>query len=607
MKGIAETIDTSGDKKSTLSNASITSCPLLDPDWLLSADEIRLDHADEYGSADDVVLRFKDVPVFYTPYIEFPTSNKRRSGILFPDIGVSSSRGVEFALPWYWNIAPNQDATITPRYMVKRGIGINGDYRYLTQSTSGRLDGDFVPDDDITHEDRYHVRYQQHTRIMSNLLLDIDLDDISDSNYFNDYSNTLGTTSQTHLNRYATLNYALTNWQLKALLQDIKTIDTSIPVSDHVYKRQPQITFNGGTEIADSSFLFNFDSEIVDFEHDDENKTTGYRLTLQPAISLPLSDTAWFINPKVKFSHTGYDVGTEAGTSQSVENFNIPVSSIDAGLFFERDLDNGYLQTLEPRLYYLYVPYVDQSNAPVFDTTAAQFSVSQFFRDNRFVGGDRIGDANQLTFALSSHILNPDSGDVILGASIGQIFYFSDRKVSLNNTVETAKTSEIIAELDSQWGSWKGDFNIQWNTEFSKTSKENYTLHYLSGPRHIFNIGYRKQLKTNGAIDFEQTDTSFVYGITNQFSAYARWNYSLDDKKAIDSILGIAYDSCCWSVQLTAQRLLKNQTVQTLTTTTEYDNAILVQFAFKGLGNVANSGSKKLLEQSIFGYTDIYQ
>ncbi len=611
MKGQAESIHAGKTKSSgtsanhsTLNNASITSCDLFDPDWLISADEINLDHDDEYGSADDVVIRFKGVPFMYTPYMEFPTSDRRRSGFLFPAFGVSSSRGVELAVPWYWNIAPNQDAVLTPRYMEKRGLELGASYRYLTQSTNGELKGAYLHEDDVTQSERYQYRYTQNSVILPNLFFDADLQDISDSEYFNDFSNSLGTTSQTHLDRRATINYDLSNWHLKALVQDIKTIDETTPLANRPYERLPQITFIGDTEIATSPLLFTLDSEYVDFTHEDDTITTGDRFTVRPGLRLPLSGAAWFVDTSVKFSHTQYDVGPKSGAPQTVENRNLPMGSIDAGLFFERPLSNGFQQTLEPRLYYLNVPFEDQSNIPLFDTSIPDFSVAQLFRDNRFVGGDRIGDANQLTFALTSRILNPNTGSEFLRASIGQIYYFEDRKVSLNGGIDTEKQSDIIAELDTTWGRWQGNIDLQWDPSNSQLSQDNYFLHYKSDARHLFNIGYRKRLINNSdAIDFEQTDTSFVYAINNNYSAVARWNYSLKDRKGIDTILGMTYDSCCWSIQLLAQRRIQNSTV----VNDAYDDSILVQFVFKGLGSLSGSRARSTLEQSIFGYTDPFQ
>jgi LPS-assembly protein len=562
MKGKAEIINASNriDKNQTsvLNNASITTCDLFDPDWFLSADVITLDHEEEYGSAEDMVIRFKDIPFMYLPYMEFPTSNKRRSGFLFPELSTSSSRGIELAVPWYWNIAPNHDAVITPHYMEKRGFSLDGDYRYLTKSTNGELKGSYLPSDDITEKERYQVDYNQHSKLATNLFFDVNLKDISDSEYFNDFANSIGNTSQTHLNRSATLRYNLNNWSMRALVQDIKTIDETAPVSEDPYERLPQLTLNGDTKILDSPLLFTFDSELVDFTHNDESITTGTRLTLRPGLQLPLSGTFWFVNPAVKFSHAQYDLDPNAsGGTNNVSNRNLLISSVDTGLFFERSLENGYQHTLEPRLYYLNVPFQDQNDTPLFDTSTPDFSVSQLFRDNRFIGGDRVGDTNQITVALTSRVLDPDSGNELVRASIGQIYYFEDREVSLDGSIDTSSQSDVIAELDTNWGRWKSNVDLQLDIKNNTLSKENYFLHYLSDARHLFNIGYRKRLIDNN-LDTEQTDTSFVYAINHQYSSYMRWNYSLKDDKNIDLIAGIAYDSCCWSLQLLAQRRLKN-------------------------------------------------
>ncbi len=620
MKGKAQRIELQDTKpseqanrnqRSTLYNSSITSCLLSDPDWLISASEIRLNHIDEYGSADDVVVRFKGVPFLYTPYLAFPISDKRRTGLLFPEFAASSSRGIEITLPWYWNIAPNHDLVLTPHNMVRRGLELGAQYRYLTRLSHGDLSGTYLHDDDITGENRYHLRYQHQTRFLPNLLFDVDFQTLSDAEYFNDFSNDTGSTSQTHISRNASLTYNLTNWRMRALVQDIETIDSSSAISARPYVRLPQLTIDGETNIASSALLFTLDSEFVDFSHEDDKKTAGSRLTLGPGFRLPLSGSAWFIEPAIKFSHTQYSVGSkdnasQASTSQNIKNRNLPVSSIDAGLFFERYFANGYQHTLEPRLYFLNIPFADQSNTPLFDTSTPEFSVAQLFRDNRFIGGDRIGDTRQLTLSLTSRIINPNTGDEFLRASIGQIFYFKDRQVSLDNTIDTSRQSDIIADLETNWGHWKSNIELQWDTENNELSRENYFLHYRSDDRHLFNLGYRKRLK-NGDIDLEQTDVSFVYAINHQYSVIARWNYSLKDKKSIDAIAGIAYNSCCWALQLLAQRRLTNTSSTIDNDGDDYDTSILVQFVFKGLGSLSGSTTRTTLEQSIYSYTDIFQ
>jgi len=231
--------------------------------------------------------------------------------------------------------------------------------------------------------------------------------------------------------------------------------------------------------------------------------------------------------------------------------------------------------------------------------------VAHLFRDNRFTGGDRIGDANQLTLALTSRVLKPDTGAEILRASIGQIFYFEDRRVSLStdptvSIIDTSKQSDVIAELDINWRRWKSNIDIQWDTTNNELSKENFFLHYISDARHLFNIGYRKRL-INSITEIEQTDTSFVYAINRKYSTLVRWNYSLKDNKDIDIIAGLEYDGCCWSLQLLAQRRLQNSTIDN----NAYDNSILVQFVLKGLGSLSGNKTRTTLEQAIYGYTDL--
>ena len=612
LKGRAESILSDG-HDSFLQNTQITSCLLADPDWLLSAAEIELDHDDEYGKARDTVIRFKNVPFLYTPYIEFPISERRRSGFLFPEVGSSSSRGVEIAIPWYWNIAPNMDAIITPRNMVRRGLQLEAETRYLTESSSGSLDGVYLHNDKQTSQERYQYRYKQKTAVTDKSLFKLDIQDVSDKEYFNDFSNNLGLTSLTHLNRQADLTYTATEWKVQAKAQKLKTIDTDKALSSRPYARLPQLTIEGETALNQQGLRFNFEAEGVNFAHEDKNKDAGTRLILEPRLHWPISGAAWFIDPSVKYHYTGYRVGPENASKQSLPSRNLLVSSVDSGLFFEREMQNGLLHTIEPRLFYLHVPFREQDFYPRFDTSEPSFSVSQLFRDNRFNGGDRFGDANQLTLSLTSRIINPLSGEENFRASVGQIIYFDDRQVTLTGKPETDKVSDVITEFSSQWGAWKGNIDLQWDTRNHELSREKYFLQYKSDDRHIFNIGYRLRLKNNlpskelesDRKDLQQIDASMVLPITDRISAYARWNYSKKDHLDIDSIGGLSYNSCCWSVQLLVQRRL----LQSDVTDTEklYDNSFYLQFVLKGLGSVSGSKARNTLEQSILGYTDTLQ
>jgi len=602
MRGKASLISANEGEATELKNASITSCDPNDPGWRLNADSINLNHEEEYGSADDVVLRFQEVPFLYLPYMEFPLGKKRRSGFLAPEFGQSTSRGGELAAPWYWNIAPNQDATLAPRYMSKRGTGLDGQYRYLMQSTTGQIDGAFLPDDDITGEKRYQFQYQQHTRFSPQLKLDVDVQDVSDQRYFDDFSSNLSTSSRTHLKRDLTLNYNTEQWNARALVQTLETLDTTIIPSDRPYRRLPQLTLNGEQPLGNRGLAFTLDSEWVDFDHEDDTVITGSRFTIRPGLRWLTSGSYWYIDPAVKFSQTQYDTEDGTGTKQNLDDRKVPMSSLDAGLFFERELDSGLVQTLEPQIYYLNVPFRDQSALPNFDTSLPTFSIAQLFRDNRFIGGDRISDANQITMALTSRLISPTTGNEYLRASLGQIIYFEDREVTLDaNPIEKSRESDFIGELSGNWNDWSVTSSIQWNTETHRSERENFLLHYQSDKEHIFNLGLRTD-STLANDEIRQTDVSFIAPISGDYSAFGRWNYSLEDDRDIEVIVGITYDSCCWSVQFLGQRQLNTSTAST----DEYENVFMVQLVFKGMGSVSGNKVSNTLDYAIYGYDEEY-
>ncbi|MGB5396200.1 MAG: LPS assembly protein LptD [Gammaproteobacteria bacterium] len=605
LRGHASTIKASKDDFSELQHSYITSCAPDDNSWRLDADKINLDHNQEYGFADDVVLRFKDVPFFYTPYIEFPLGNRRRSGLLIPAFGDSSSRGFEISIPWYWNIAPNHDAIIAPHFMNRRGTQLDTQYRFLTRSSEGQFDSAYLQNDEITGESRYQVRYQQHNDFTDKLTLDVDLQDVSDTAYFEDFSNDITGSSTTHLNRSADLVYAKSGWRAGLFAQTFETIDENILLENRPYRRLPQLRLDGTEKLGNSPLVFDFNSEWVAFDHEDDTLSTGARTTLKPQLSLPLQGVYWFAKPAVSLSFTDYQVEDGNGAALSLEQRTLTTSSVDAGLLFERPMNNGLVQTLEPRLFYLNVPYEDQDSLPLFDTSVPDFSIAQLFRDNRFNGGDRIGDANQLTLALSSRMLDPATGNEVLRASLGQIIYFDDRRVTLTGTDETTGSSDLIAELSASWLKWRSTASLQWDNDARRSEKQNFLLHYQSDEHYtkstrIFNIGYRLRDDAAGsASNIEQSDVSFVTPINKDYALFGRWNYSIKDSRDIDTIGGLAYDSCCWSVQMLLQRRLNSNNA-----TTEYDNSIMVQLVLKGLGSVSGNSASTTLSRAILGYSE---
>ena len=600
LRGHADSVTSESDKLAKLTSSSITSCPPDDIDWLLSADSIELDLKDEYGKARGVVLKFQDIPFLYTPYIEFPIGDKRRSGLLVPSFGTSTSRGFELVVPWYWNIAPNHDATIAPHHMRRRGLQLDTLYRYLTKTTDGTFDLNYLHEDRITLEERWSLMYLQNTKFTNNVRLKIDYKDVSDTEYLQDFSSSLLGTSTTHLSQSADLAASYTDWHMLAQLQTYETLDLTIAESDRPYRMLPRLVLRGDEELNDK-LNFTLDSEWVNFVHEDNVSVEGPRFLLKPGLELSLQESAWFLKPALEFSHTQYNVNDGSGNKIDTPVRNLPIASIDSGLFFERSLMSNLIHTLEPRLFYLYVPYEDQSDLPLFDTSIPDFSLTQMFRKNRFNGGDRIGDANQVTAALRSRIINSSTGYEFMRASIGQIYYFEDRRVTPTGTPETNKSSDIIAEISGTLSDWNAKAGMQWDIERHNTSKSNASVHYRSDKNTIFNLGYSRRRETLINIEpLEQTDVSFVAPVGNKVTLIGRWNYSLEQERDLETIAGLSYESCCWSTIIALQRTL----VSSSSIDEDYDNTILFQLVLKGLGSVSGDSAVDKLKQAILGFTD---
>ena len=602
LRGHAERVASEGKKSATLSSSSITSCPPDDIDWLLSADTIELDLQEQYGKARGVVLEFHNVPFLYTPYIEFPVGDKRRSGLLTPSFGTSSSRGFELVIPWYWNIAPNQDATIAPHYMNRRGLQLDTQYRFLTKTTDGTLDFNYLNEDRITLDERYSLKYLQHTKFTSNIRLNVDYKDVSDTEYLQDFSSSLIDSSTTHLSQNADLIASYTNWHMRAQLQTYETLDLTIAEEDRPYSMLPKLALRGDEELLDN-MNFTLGSEWVNFVHEDDISVEGTRFIFQPGIELPFQGSAWFLKPAVEYNHTQYNVTDGGSTKIDTPDLNLPITSIDSGLFFERFMQNKLIQTLEPRLFYLYVPYEDQSDLPLFDSSVPDFTLSQMFRKNRFNGGDRVADANQVTAALRSRIINPATGYEHMRASIGQIYYFDDRRVTLDNIPNTSKSSDIIAEISGSLSNWSAKAGAQWDIEQHNAAKSNASIHYKSENNALFNLGYSRRRETpENAEALEQTDVSFVAPAGKDFTIIGRWNYSLKQGRDLETIAGLSYDSCCWSTIIALQRNL----VSSSSIDEDYNNTILFQLVLKGLGSVSGDSAVEKLKQSILGYQEDY-
>ena len=599
------------DKHTLLIDSQFSSCPpgkeQGDEDWYLKTSYLKLDHQEQLGTAKHAVLWFKNVPIFYSPYISFPLGDERRSGFLMPSFGSSNSRGAEINIPWYWNIAPNHDALLTPRYMKKRGDQLNANYRYLTHSSNGQLDVEYLNKDMQLKESRYLIKLNNHSDISDHIDFDITASDASDDEYLDDLGASIDIANTTHLERTATIKYFNGPWTLNTLLQTYETIDEDIAVADRPYRRLPQITLIGKDNFFDSDIEWSIDSEWVDFTHEDKsitsNKETGSRFDLYPKLSWPLLGSAWFVTPSIGYRHSQYSLVDGSNTQLNIEDRNLSIASLDAGLFFERNLDNSKtIQTLEPRLFYLHIPYEDQSTIPLFDTGEYDFTFAQLFRENRFSGVDRIADSDQFTVALTSRFLSTLTGDEFLSMSIGQIFYNQHRKVNLTNFTDTRPESDLISEISTHWNNWSSRASIQWNPELNKTDKGSAQIHYQNENNRNLNIGYRfRRDFSDETNNIEQTDIALSWPLSNKYSVVGRWNYSVTEKRDIETLFGIEYESCCWAMRIVAQRYLQDPD-----NTDPYNSSLMFQLILKGLGSVAHKQTTDVLKRAILGYQSEY-
>jgi LPS-assembly protein len=657
-RGFAKDIDVRPDGKLALDHVHYTSCPVGIEDWSLNASKVDLDTQEGQGVAHNVTMRFKNVPIFYTPYISFPLGDERKSGFLFPGFGHSGSNGFDAEVPYYFNLAPNYDLTVTPGILTARGVQLAEDFRYLTSNSHGQFDATFLPNDKQQHENRSYVHYTDITDIRHGLRFDADVASVSDSNYFQSFAVGTEQTSVTFLERRADLLYYDDAWRIRAQLQNFQTIDTSVTDVDRPYSRVPRIQANALYPIANSNFEFVFDSEAVNFLR--EIAPTGVRLNLSPEIRWSSRGPGYFFEPAVGYDFTQYDLQNAGLGLPSTPTRALPYARLDTGLVFERTAGSQgqRTQTLEPRLVYSYVPYRNQNELPIFDSGLPDLNLTELFRTNRYVGSDRIGDANQVALAVTTRLFDTVSGTQYLSATVGQIRYFSIPRVGLPTeplgagTAQFAQNvpivnplqlpgdalliargqpfvnyypgepliygltrngllqplaltqpqgsfpaSDIVAEVALTGYKHLGvNLDYQWNPYTSQTEKSEISLQYRPDSSRVINIGYRFQ---EGIL--KQWDGSFAWPIAEHWNTVGRWVYSLQDRQTIEQIAGFEYKSCCYKVQLVQRRYLS---IRPGTTTAggTLDTSIALQLELTGLSSVGKR-EDSLLEQSIRGYS----
>ena len=588
-RGSADDAAQDGPGRVRLQGGSFTTCPEGDDSWWLYAGRIRLDQESGRGHGYNVTLRFKDTPIFYTPYINFPIDDRRQSGILTPSGGYSSNSGLDLAIPWYWNIAPNYDATLTPRLLSRRGLMLDTEWRYLRPRMRGQLDLAALPNDRVAEEDRYMARLQHRSALAPGLALVVDATDVSDQNYYQDFGTSVFVTSTAVVERRADLIYNRPNLRLTGRVQDYKSLDPTLPPSQEPYRRLPQILLQAG-ESRDSGVFWDLRSEMVQFDRSDS--VTGLRFDLEPEVGYRHDAGGYFIEPRMGLRYTGYSLDDVAADTDRSPTRTLPHLSIDGGLIFERRLGDGSLQTLEPRAFYGYVPFRDQDGLPLFDTAEREFSFDSLFTTRRFVGADRVGDTHQVTTALTSRIIDPGTGVERLRLSAGQITYLDDRRVRLRPTDPALQEnrSELAAEALARFGrNWRTQASVIFDTGRDRARLATLGVAYNPHERALLNLGYRLREDR-----IEQTDISGFWPLSNRIQAIGRWNYSLLDERTIELLGGLEYRSCCYGVRIAMRRYLTDSDG-------EYNNSVFVQLTLDGLGRL-DTGLDDLLREGITGY-----
>jgi LPS-assembly protein len=593
-RGDAERIDFEGPDHTRLTRVRYTTCAPGQDSWFLKMRELNLDTQEDIGTAYHASVDFQGVPIFYLPYLSFPISDQRKSGFLIPRLGSASNRGLEVAAPYYFNLAPNYDDTLTPQFMTKRGLQLQNQFRYLTRHSEGTFELEMLPHDRMENGDNRAAGLYQHKHVFNTLWTgNVDLRAVSDKKYFDDFGDNLGLTTQTHLPQNAGVDYRGPLWNFSARAADYQTIDRTIAPADRPYARLPQINLSTNLPLSPNHVNYFFESEAVNFER--SIGVTGERLNLGPALSLPLQNSYGYVTPRLGVRHIAYHLSS---TQDETPSLTRGVFSLDSGLIFERDSRWGerrFTQTLEPRLYYLYIPPKGQDGLPNFDTGVPDLSFSNLFRDNRFAGGDRVGDSNQITAAVSTRFIDDSDGTERGRASLGRIYYLADRQVNLPAGPSGAASSDIVGEAATTLAShWHARSTVQWNRADDHLQRYNYYLQYNPAKNRIVNVGKRF---SRG--DLEQTDISTEWPIAGRWTFRARSLYSLRDSRNVDSYAGVEYNACCWALRVVGSRRLAIDTQRDNAAT--QNSSIMLELELTGLSKLGYVPDSPLRE-SVFSF-----
>jgi LPS-assembly protein len=595
-RGTAERLLFEGPGQYRAENTEYTTCGPGNDSWYVRARDITIYRDRDVGVGHNATIEFMGVPIFYTPYLSFSLHQERKSGFLTPHYGSSSTTGTEFTIPYYLNIAPNRDATIAPRIMSRRGVLVNGEFRYLEPTYLGEYRAEVLPNDDArSGEQRWGYLLRHNHNLPSGWAGALRMQRVSDANYFTDLSTKISETSQVQLpsdlvvNRVAAWGGA-GSYSVDALAQRWQTlqVDPLAPVTPP-YNRLPQLALRAARQ--DVLFTeFDFYGQYVAFDH--PTLVSGQRAIAYPSLSVPLQNSYAFFTPKLGINATRYVVAQNS-SGFADQTRTLPIFSTDSGLTFERPTSFGgvpFVQTLEPRLYYVYIPFRDQAAIPIFDSAQQDINFATIYSENQFSGWDRINDANQLTVGVSSRLIESATGAQLLRGGLAQRYYFDSQRVTLPGVpARSGDYSDLLAALSGQVAPrWTADAGLQYNTDTKQTQKFNVGTRYLPRPGHVLNLSYR----TTTAV-LRQTDFSTQWPLGYGWTGLARWNYSLRDNRTLESLVGAEYNGDCWVLRLVGHRFV--------TTTQQASTSIFVQLELNGVSRIG-SNPMEALKRNISGY-----
>ncbi|MDB5776397.1 MAG: OstA organic solvent tolerance protein [Herbaspirillum sp.] len=600
-RGKAQRADFLSDDEAVLTQSTYSTCEAANPDWYLKAQTLDLDQGRDVGTITNGIVYFKDVPIFGSPWLDFPLSNARKSGVLSPTFGTTSTGGMELAVPYYFNIAPNRDLTVTPKYIARRGLQMGATGRYLGDTYSGVTSGEWI-EDKLTQTERYWFSSTHKQTLGNGFGFSWNVAKASDNNYPTDFASTVNATTQRLLERNFTTTYSSTYWSASLLASKYQLLqDVNAPIQKP-YDRMPQLTVTGTRPDVDG-FDLGLTGEFTRFSNTNsitgQTMVGGDRAAITQQVSYPIIGTAYYVTPKISLDATTYHLNNQQVGLPTDLTRVLPSASIDSGLTFERDatfFGRSMTQTFEPRVYYLRTPYVDQSQYPVFDTALADFNFAQIFSDNRFVGRDRISDANQITVGATSRFIEAN-GTERLRVAVAQRYYFTQPRVFLTpQDALTTSKSDLLAGLTGPvTNELSIDTAVQYSQSLAQMQKANYGIRWQPAPKKVLNLSYRLDrtvLDVNNNI-LKQYDLSGQWPLSQRWYGVGRINYSIPDKTVTEGLLGMEYRADCWVFRVVAQRI----PTSSLQATTSF----FVQLELNGFAKIG-SNPMDALTSSIPGY-----